>query len=304
MKQDKNLIKLYNEMMISEKMSSVNTRRAYIADVRLFVKFINKKYNLSVLSLSKEHISGWLDDINNKNISRNTTLRKLSSIKEFFKFLVIDGFIKDNPVSDIKSPRRHRTLPNVLTIKEIEKLLSVVGSSKEPKSLRLLALIELMYSSGVRVEELVSLSLKSVNIEKSCLLVRGKGEKERLVPVGKTALNTLKDYLAVRKHFTKKNVSSPWMFPSSSSKGYFTARRFAQLLTVTALKAELGHKKVSPHSLRHAFATHMLAGGADLRVLQEMLGHADISTVQIYTHIADDKRRRALNMHPLSKNIL
>jgi integrase/recombinase XerD len=299
---DENLIKLFDEMMVSEKLSSSNTRRAYISDIRGFIEFINKKNNLSILSVRKEHISNWLTNLSSSGISRNSFLRKISSIKEFYKFLLIDALIKDNPTSDIKAPKRHRNLPNILTIKEIEMLIKAVSLSNDPKAIRLLAMIETMYSSGVRVEELVGLMLKSINVNKSHLLIKGKGDKERLVPIGETAKRALKKYLSVRELFLKNNQNSPWLFPSSSRRGYLTARRFSQLLKMAALKAGLNQQKISPHTLRHAFATHMLAGGADLRILQEILGHADINTVQIYTHIADDKRRKALEMHPLQKN--
>lgn len=304
MNKDYNLIQLFDEMMIAEKMSSPNTRRAYLSDTKIFVSFIHKKYHLSVLTIKRAHISGWLAYLNDQNLSRNSYLRKISSIKEFYKFLVIDEFIKENPISDFRAPRRHLILPYVLSISDIERLINSIKPYENPKKIRLLALVELMYSTGVRVEELVSLLLQSINLEKSYLLVRGKGDKERLVPVGKIAMKAMKEYLSIRNYFIKNNLFSPWMFPSSSDKGYLTARRFSQLLKITASKAGLDDKKISPHSLRHAFATHMLAGGADLRVLQEMLGHTDISTVQIYTHIADDTRRRALDMHPLSKKIL
>jgi len=299
---NENLIKLFDEMMASEKMSSLNTRRAYKNDIRNFVEFIGKNSNLTALTVKKEHITKWLNSLNDIKISRNTYLRKLSSIKEFYKFLVMDSFIKNNPTSNIKAPTRHKNLPNVLSIEEIEKLIEAINPSRtDHKSIRLLALVEIMYSSGLRVEELVSLLAKSVNIKKSVLLVMGKGNKERLVPVGKTAINALNKYLNIRDKFIRNNSNSPWLFPSSSKKGYLTARRFSQLLKIAASKAGLDSKKISPHILRHAFATHMLAGGADLRILQEILGHADISTVQIYTHIADDKRRKALELHPLSK---
>ena len=174
MNKDENLIQLFDEMMVVEKMSSSNTRRAYLSDVKIFVDFIDKKYNLSVLSIDKGHISAWLNYLNSQNISRNSYLRKISSIKEFFKFLILDKYLKKNPLSDIKSPRRHLTLPNVLSIKDIEKIIDSVKASNDFKSIRLLALIELMYSTGVRVEELVSLLLKSINIEKSYLLTCSK----------------------------------------------------------------------------------------------------------------------------------
>ena len=296
------LIKLFEEMMVSEKVSSVNTRRAYLSDIKTFIGFLKSENEMSVLSVEKKHLTAWLSKLNDDNIARNTFLRKISSIKEFYKFLVVDDFIKINPTAYIKAPTKHKNLPNVLSVEEIEELIKAILPANNPKKIRLLALVEIMYSSGIRVEELVGLLMKAIDFDKNCMLVKGKGDKERMVPIGENAIKAIKKYLSIREFFLKNDSSSPWLFPSSSFKGYLTARRFAQLLKDVAIKAGLDHKKVSPHVLRHAFATHMLAGGADLRVLQEILGHSDISTVQIYTHIAGDKRREAIEMHPLAKN--
>ena len=159
-----------------------------------------------------------------------------------------------------------------------------------------------MYSTGIRVEELMSISLNAINYENQSIFIKGKGGKERIVPFGINALKAIKKYIGIRELFIKNKNNSSFMFPSIGKQGYLTARRFSQLLKEVSIKAELSHLSISPHILRHSFATHMLSGGADLRVLQEILGHADISTVQIYTHIVDDKKKIALSFHPLEKN--
>jgi integrase/recombinase XerD len=156
-----------------------------------------------------------------------------------------------------------------------------------------------MYSTGMRVEELVSMPINAINFHNNSIFISGKGGRERIVPFGKNALNAIKKYLEVRPLFLKKDKNSQYMFPSSGKHGYLTSRRFAQLLKDVAFKTNLSHLTISPHILRHTFATHMLSGGADLRVLQEILGHADISTVQIYTHIVGDRKKIALSSHPM-----
>ena len=162
-----------------------------------------------------------------------------------------------------------------------------------------------MYSSGLRVQELVSLKLNSVNFDTYTILIKGKGEKERIVPVGNVAVKAIKEYLNYRSYFINLDNTSIWLFPSKSSKmGYLSTRRFSQLLKDLGSKAGLSYLQISPHILRHSFATHMLSGGVDLRTLQELLGHSDISTVQIYTHIVDDAKKKALRSHPLENQIL
>ena len=223
----------------------------------------------------------------------------------FYKFLVSDDYIKNNPAEDIKTSKKNLSLPTVLSVQQISELLKAIYPINTPQKYRLLALVELMYSSGLRVQELVSLKLTSINYENSTIFVKGKGDKERLIPVGKVAINAVQEYLNYRSSFIKRDIKSVWMFPSNTSQnGYITTRRFSQLLKDLANKAGLNYLHISPHILRHSFATHMLSGGVDLRILQELLGHADISTVQIYTHVVDNAKRKALKFHPLENKIL
>jgi len=302
MSTDDDILLLFDEMLLVERQAAKNTRRAYKSDIHSYIKFINVKYSLSILNVESKNITNWYRSLSEKSISRNSYLRKVSSIKEFYRFLYSDGLIKNNPAKDIESPKKHQNIPKVLTVRQIEDIINALKSDNCLKSIRLLALIEIMYSTGIRVEELMSISLNAINYENQSIFIKGKGGKERVVPFGINALKAIKKYIGIRELFIKNKKNSSFMFPSIGKQGYLTARRFSQLLKEVSIKAELSHLSISPHILRHSFATHMLSGGADLRVLQEILGHADISTVQIYTHIVDDKKKIALSFHPLEKN--
>lgn len=293
------LLLLFEEMLLSEKLSSRNTLRAYKSDIKSFIKFININYNSPISSVETKHISDWLISLSDNNINRNSYLRKLSSIKEFYKFLHVEGIIKLDPTKSIEAPKKINNIPRILSIKQIEEIIENIKKELTPNNIRLLALVEIMYSTGLRVEELVSMPLNAINFNNNSIFIIGKGGRERIVPFGENAFGAIKNYLEVRSLYLAKGQSSEYLFPSSGIKGYLTSRRFAQLLKNVVAKTSVSHLSVSPHILRHTFATHMLSGGADLRVLQEMLGHADISTVQIYTHIVDDKKKLALSSHPM-----
>jgi integrase/recombinase XerD len=302
MSADGDILLLFDEMLLAEKQLSNNTRRAYKSDINSYIKFIHVKYNISILDVDSKNLAGWLRSLSKNSISRNTYLRKVSSIKEFYRFLYSDELVKFNPAKEIESPKKIQSIPKVLTIRQIENIINILKPENSPKSIRLLALIEVMYSTGIRVEELVSISLNAINYENKSIFIKGKGGKERIVPFGIHALKAIKNYINIRELFIKNKKKSSFMFPSIGHQGYLTARRFSQLLKEVSIKANLSHLSISPHILRHSFATHMLSGGADLRVLQEILGHADISTVQIYTHIVDDRKKTALTFHPLEIN--
>ena len=195
------------------------------------------------------------------------------------------------------SPGRVRALPKLLDEAEVERLLTQARERKGPEGIRLLALLELLYATGLRVSELVGLPLAAVARDQRVVVVRGKGGKERMVPVGEAARRALADYRALRGRFLRGGRESSWLFPSRSESGHLTRHRFAQMLKGLALESGLDPRKVSPHVLRHAFATHLLAHGADLRSVQQMLGHADISTTQIYTHVLDERLRALVQTH-------
>ncbi len=306
MENDIKYIDLFEEMLLSEKLAAENTVRAYKKDIKLYISYIHAEHKISIFKVTPIHISNWLVHLKNYNkLSRNSHARKISSIKVFYNFLVSDNYLKNNPAEEIKAARKQLVLPKILSVDQILELLEVIYPVESPQEYRLIALIELMYSSGLRVHELVSLKLNSVNYDNHTLFIKGKGDKERIVPVGNVAIKAVQEYLKHRSSFINEGANSVWMFPSMISKsGHITSRRFSQLLKDLAVKAGLSFLNITPHVLRHSFATHMLSGGVDLRVLQELLGHSDISTVQIYTHIVDDAKKRALKHHPLDGEIL
>jgi integrase/recombinase XerD len=217
---------------------------------------------------------------------------------------------RDNPTATLETPKQGRRLPKTLTHKDIEALLASAAANQTPEGIRLIAMLELVYSAGLRVSELVGMKLSalqlrpnSTHFDTDALIVHGKGNKERLVPVGTAARRALSAYLAIRPHFLPEGETSPWLFPYSRAEGYITRQQFGVLLKDLALKAGLNPEKISPHALRHSFASHLLAGGADLRVIQELLGHADIATTQIYTHVNSERLNQLVQQnHPLAKH--
>ena len=238
--------------------------------------------------------------------------RRLSALRQFYRFLVNEGLRQDDPSAGIDSPRQGRPLPKILSEQEVEALLTAARASKDAEGLRLTAMVELLYATGLRVSELISLRLAATQRDQRLLVVRGKGNKERMVPLSEAARRSLADYLAVRAAFLPKRgrgkeaepQDSPWLFPSRAASGHLTRHRVAQLLKDLASRAQLDPAKVSPHVIRHAFASHLLDHGADLRALQKMLGHADISTTQIYTHVLGERLKSLVQTHhPLAKKV-
>ena len=242
-------------------------------------------------------MEAWYADLSRRGLSAATASRRRSAIRQFYRFALAEGWRKDDPSRRLEAPRRGRPLPRVLTREEMEALLKAAGAEERASGVRLVCLMELTYASGLRVSELLNLKLEAVARDPAYLVVRGKGGKERLAPLNGPAREAIKAWLPLREP-----QDSPWLFPSRGSTGRLTPRRFDQLLRDAALKAGLDPARVSPHVLRHAFATHLLEGGADLRVLQTLLGHADIATTQIYTHVAGDRLAEVVRTkHPLAK---
>ncbi|HLJ63026.1 MAG TPA: tyrosine recombinase, partial [Stellaceae bacterium] len=229
--------------------------------------------------------------------------RRLSALRQFYRFLLLEGVRHDDPTASLDAPRRKRPLPKILTESEMNALLAAAQAWPGPEGKRLLCLAELLYGSGLRVSELVSLPLAARRDEARFLLIRGKGGKERLVPLGEAAAIAWSSYVAVRRAFLPPpGGSSPFLFPSRSASGHLTRRRCGQLMKELALGAGLDPDRLSPHVLRHAFASHLVDHGADLRAVQEMLGHADIATTEIYTHVQGERLQRLVNTHhPLAK---
>ena len=224
-------------------------------------------------------------------------------MRQFYRFALGEGWRTDDPSRRLDAPKQGRPLPRTLSREEVVAILSAAAARDGAAGLRLIALVELAYASGLRVSELLALRVEAVRRDPAYLIVRGKGGKERLAPLNASAREAVKAWLTARDAARpEKAPDSPWLFPSTGASGHLTPRRFAQMLDQAAIDAGIDPARVSPHVLRHAFATHLLEGGADLRVVQTLLGHADIATTQIYTHVATDRLTQVVHRHhPLAK---
>ncbi len=287
-------------MLASEKASSVNTLAAYRNDLSVFFDFARKK-NITLETLTHHDISAFLASTQKQGLSPATNARRRSAIKQFFAFLVKEGERRDNPALLTSAARKHRSLPHVLSEAQLGAITTEAAANHSPEGIRFNAMLELLYASGMRISELVT--LKMTQLERQAgkrlqpyLIVRGKGSKERLVPLHHTAMRALEDYLKQRDHFLP-HEKNHYVFCSRGKVGHISRQRVAQTLKMVCLKAGINPDSCSPHTLRHSFATHLLEGGADLRVIQELLGHADISTTQIYTHVAGKRMQELVNEH-------
>ena len=308
-------IDAFLDMLTAERGAALNTRHAYwrdLADVSLYLRSERKS---DVDTATTADIKAYLDHLANKThvkgknksqIAVRTVARRLSALRQFYRYLVSENIRKDDPTSTLESPKQGRTLPKTLSEAEVSTLIKTAASQGGSDSIRLVCLLEMLYATGLRVSELVGLPLSAVGEDTQFLMVDGKGGRERMVPLSDAAQKAMKEYLAVRAQFIgpeNKAVQEKWMFPSRTSEsGHLTRQRFAQLLKDLAREAELDEERVSPHILRHAFATHLLSRGADLRSVQKMLGHADIATTQIYTHIVGGGLKKTVEeKHPMGK---
>lgn len=293
------------EALVAERNASPHTVEAYKRDLEEFLTFAHK--NISTITPSD--IMHFREGLLKQQRAPSTIARKVVTLRQFFKFCVQEGFLSVNPAHNITLPKNGRPLPRVISQEQALQLLETVAQEKTPGGSRLWALVELLYGAGLRASELVSLRLEDINVNhsesslKSFLRIRGKGDKERCVPLHDTCVLALKNYLLARAHFCPKDATfTPWVFPSSSKSGHLTRQRLGQLLKDTALKAGLQPEHLSPHVMRHAFATHLLNNGANLRVIQKLLGHADLSTTQIYTHVQMQHLQKLLQTyHPLAR---
>lgn len=294
-------IEAFLDMMSAERGAAANTLAAYRRDLEEAAEFLQAAKG-GLAGADKDRLTAYFRHLQATGRSGATQARHLSSLRQFFLFLRSEGRRDDDPTRLLESPRRHRPLPRTLSEAEVERLLASAKALPGADGLRTAALIELLYAAGLRVTELVSLPYPPLAREARFLLVRGKGAKERLVPLGEPALRALEAYLAVRDKFLGEGETSRFLFPSRGASGYLTRIRFAQILKELARAAEIAPDRVSPHVLRHAFASHLLAHGADLRAVQQMLGHADIATTEIYTHVQEERLRRLVEQHhPLSR---
>ncbi len=300
-------------MLVAERDARPNTLAAYLRDLTDFADFLGGPGGGSggrsgggrgVAAASSEDLRAYMASLGRRGLSPRTAARRLSTLRQFHKFLYAEGLRGDDPAAALDSPRQGRRLPRVLSEAEVDQLLAAARHRDGPEGARLLALLELLYASGLRVSELISLPLAAVRRDPRVIFVRGKGGRERMVPLGEPARAAVAAYLPLRRHFLPEKADPPWLFPSGSRGGHLTRQRVGQLLKALAVEAGIPRDKVSPHVLRHAFATHLLDHGADLRALQQMLGHADISTTQIYTHVLNERLKTLVqDHHPLAKPI-
>ena len=290
------------EMMAVERSAAKNTLTAYGKDLADAEGFLAGR-GRDLASASAEDLEAYFSAVGARGLSPATASRRRAAIRQFYRFVLGEGWRKDDPSRRVDAPRKGRPLPKVLSRGEVERLIAAAGARDGAQGLRLGCMVELIYASGLRVSELLALTLSALARDPAFLIVRGKGGKERLAPLNDTARTAIKAYLEVRKAFLSKgDRDNPWLFPSRGKGGRLTTRRFAQLLDEAAAGAGIDPARVSPHVLRHAFATHLLEGGADLRVVQTLLGHADIATTQIYTHVAEDRLREVVqSKHPLAR---
>jgi len=290
------------EMMAVERSAARNTLTAYAKDLEDAAGFLAGQ-GRSLSDASAEDIEAWFAAIGARGLAPATAARRRASIRQFYQFALGEGWREDDPSRRVDAPRKGRPLPKVLSREEIEALIAAAAKKDGAAGLRLACIVELIYASGLRISECLSLTLAALARDPAYLIIKGKGGKERLAPLNGAARTAVTAYLPVRPSFLPKGAKdSPWLFPSRGAGERLTGRRFSQLLEEAAVLAGIDRARVSPHVLRHAFATHLLEGGADLRTVQKLLGHADIATTQIYTHVAGDRLAKVVaSKHPLGR---
>ncbi len=294
-------VEAFLEMMAVERDASPHTLAAYARDLADAEAGLGAG---GLMTTDESALEGWYASLSTRGLSAATAARRRSAVRQFYRFCLGEGWRSDDPSRRLDAPKQGRTLPKTLSTEEVSRLLMASATRDGASGLRLVALVELAYASGLRVSELLALRLEAVQRDPAFLIVRGKGGKERLAPLNASARGAVKAWLVARNAARPEPVpESPWLFPSTGSSGHLTPRRFAQMLDKAAIDAGIDPARVSPHVLRHAFATHLLEGGADLRVVQTFLGHADIATTQIYTHVATDRLNQVVaNHHPLARD--
>lgn len=294
------------EMLAAERAAAANTLAAYRRDLTDAAAHLRP---IQLDEADAAQLNRYLATLAASGLSRATSARRLSALRQYFRFLLNEGLRDDDPTVAIDGQKASRPLPKNLSEAEVEALLAAAnhtgnhteGRKEDHHSRRLLAIVEMLYATGLRVSELAALPATALKAE-GALIVTGKGGKDRLVPLGSAAMTALVAYAPDRLTFAKSGAKySPWLFPSTGKAGRITRRRIGQLLDGLAVTAKIDPKRVSPHVLRHAFATHLLANGADIRTVQELLGHADLSTTEIYTHVLDARLKAlVLEKHPLA----
>ena len=293
-------LEMFLEMLTAERGAAPNTIDAYRRDLSEFFNLM-ASHGRTADTVTTEDVRRYVKRLSDNGFANTTAARRLSALRQYFGFLFGEGIRRDDPTALVDSPKLGRPLPKILSEEEVDALIAAAQEVDGPEGLRLCALLELLYATGLRVSELVTLPLAAAVRDPEILVVRGKGGRERMVPLNDSARDALAAYCEVRDVFAPSGDRGQWLFPSRGKEGHLTRQRFGQILKELADACGLERRKVSPHVLRHAFASHLLANGADLRSVQQMLGHADISTTQIYTHVLDARLRALVrDKHPLS----
>ncbi|MEM7752075.1 MAG: site-specific tyrosine recombinase XerD [Pseudomonadota bacterium] len=302
------LIATFVEAQAAELDAARNTQLAYTRDLKDFAASL-KARKIDILAVQQADIEDYLIDLDANGMSSSTRARRLSAIRQFYRFAFEEGWRADNPAIQIKGPGRDKRLPKTLTEDEVDRLLSAAETTgRQADRVRNTCLMEVLYATGMRVTELVSLPVAAARGDPRMLLIRGKGGKERMVPLSMPARAALAAWLKLRDageevaRVERGQVASKFLFPSSAKAGHLTRHRFYGLVKELAVAAGINPDKVTPHTMRHAFATHLLAHGADLRAIQTLLGHADVATTEIYTHVLEERLKDlVLQHHPLAK---
>ncbi|MBI5643906.1 MAG: site-specific tyrosine recombinase XerD [Deltaproteobacteria bacterium] len=283
------------DYLVVEKGLSENTRLSYRRDLLKFISYINSK-GRPLTDAAPDDISGFMRDLKAGGQSVRSYTRALIAVRGLYKYLLKQGQVKASPCSAIDIPKAQRKLPDFLKFAEVDRLLQAPDTGR-PLGLRDKAMLETLYATGLRVSELVSLKLNDLSLQAGYLTAFGKGSKERLVPLGLSAMEWLKRYMDEARPAILKNRQNKFLFVTARGTK-MTRQNFWVIIKLSALKAGIDKKKIKPHIIRHSFATHLLEGGADLRLVQAMLGHADISTTQIYTHITNERLKKLHKKHP------
>lgn len=297
-------IQSFLEAQAAELDAATNTQLAYARDLTDFSGWLAPK-KLHISTATQDDVEGYLVDCEAQGLAASTRARRLSAIKQIYRFAFEEGWRDDNPAIRIKGPGKSKALPKTLSVEEVERLIIAACDSRD--GLRNGCMMELLYATGMRVTELVTLPASAARGNPAMLLVRGKGGKERMVPLSPTAKTAMANWLVERDELAETgrlacNPPSKFLFPSRGKDGHLTRHRFFGLIKEFAVAGGVSPAKVTPHTLRHAFATHLLAGGADLRSIQTMLGHADVATTEIYTHVLDERLTElVMQHHPLAR---
>jgi integrase/recombinase XerD len=311
---DAKLITLFLDMLAAEQGAGDNTLQAYRRDLTDFSEFLGHA-GVTFVAADTEKLRDYLADLDTRGFKASSVARRLSAMRHLYRFMLNERIRSDDPAAILSGPKRGRGLPKVLSIGDVDRMLTKArelaeaadaASLQRVRALRLYCLLEVLYATGLRVSELVSLPLSASRRDARMIVVRGKGDKERLVPLNDASRQAMADYLAAMAALTstkKKSIaSSKWLFPSFGESGHLTRQHFARDLKELASAAGIAPRLVSPHVLRHAFASHLLHNGADLRIVQTLLGHTDISTTQIYTHVVEERLKSLVrDLHPLAE---